>query len=64
MQAFDIVIDATGSPQAIALAMTMVRCMGTVILKSTCSLKDAHQPQWSVIANDLVVNEKRLIGSR
>jgi len=42
----------------------MVRCMGTIVLKSTCSLKDPEQPQWSAIANDLVVNEKRLVGSR
>ena len=64
MQAFDVVIDATGSSQGILLALAMVRCMGTIVLKSTCSLKDPEQPQWSAIANDLVVNEKRLVGSR
>lgn len=63
-QAFDVVIDATGSSQGILLALALVRCMGTVVLKSTCSLKDPEQPQWSAIANDLVVNEKKLIGSR
>ena len=64
MQAFDVVIDTTGSSQGILLALAVVRCMGTVVLKSTCSLKDPGQPQWSEIANDLVVNEKTLIGSR
>ena len=64
VQAFDVVIDATGSSQGILLALAMVRCMGTAVLKSTCSLKDPEQPQWSAIANDLVVNEKRLVGSR
>ena len=64
MQAFDVVIDATGSSQGILLALAMVRCMGTIVLKSTCSLKDPEQPQWSAIANDMVVNEKRLVGSR
>ena len=64
VQAFDVVIDATGSSQGVLLALAMVQCMGTIVLKSTCSLKDPEQPQWSAIANDLVVNEKRLIGSR
>ena len=64
MQVFDVVIDATGSSQGILLALAMVRCMGTIVLKSTCSLKDPEQPQWSAIANDMVVNEKRLVGSR
>ena len=64
MQAFDVVIDATGSSQGILLALAMACCMGTIVLKSTCSLKDPEQPQWSAIANDLVVNEKRLVGSR
>lgn len=64
VQAFDVVIDATGSSQGILLALAMVRCMGTIVLKSTCSLKDPEQPQWSAIANDMVVNEKRLVGSR
>lgn len=63
-QAFDVVIDATGSSQGILLALAMACCMGTIVLKSTCSLKDPEQPQWSAIANDLVVNEKRLVGSR
>ena len=64
VQAFDVVIDATGSSQGILLALAMACCMGTIVLKSTCSLKDPEQPQWSAIANDLVVNEKRLVGSR
>lgn len=39
--------------------------MGAIVLKSTCSaVNDAAMPAWSDIANDVVVNEKRLQGSR
>ena len=40
--------------------------MGTLVLKTTCSL-DADPktlPNWSALANDIVVNEKTLVGSR
>lgn len=42
----------------------VTRPMGTLVLKSTVSLKDPNMPGWSEIANDLVVNEKVLVGSR
>ena len=64
MQAFDVCIEASGVPGGVQLALALTRPMGTVVLKSTCSLIDQHMPQWSAIANDIVVNEKRLIGSR
>lgn len=34
------------------------------MLKTTVSLIDPDMPGWSELANDIVVNEKRLIGSR
>ncbi|EIE23546.1 GroES-like protein [Coccomyxa subellipsoidea C-169] len=64
-QEFDVVVEASGSSQGITLASAMTRPMGTLILKSTCSaLNDPDMPVWSNIANDIVVNEKRLQGSR
>lgn len=64
IQAFDVCIEASGSSGGIELALAVTRPMGTVVLKSTCSLADTNMPQWSAIANDIVVNEKRLMGSR
>ena len=65
MQAFDAVVEASGSSQGIKLASAMTRPMGSIVLKSTCSVvNDASMPAWSDIANDVVVNEKRLQGSR
>ena len=64
-QAFDVVIEASGSSQGIMLASALTRPMGTIVLKSTCSvINDEKMPKWSDIANDVVVNEKRLQGSR
>ena len=64
MQAFDAVVEASGSSQGIKLASAMTRPIGSIVLKSTCSaVNDAAMPAWSDIAND-VVNEKRLEGSR
>ena len=64
-QAFDVCIEASGSSRGIKLALALVRPMGTVVQKSTCSaVGDAQMPAWSDIANDVVVNEKRLVGSR
>lgn len=36
----------------------ITRPMGSLVLKSTVSLKDPDMPGWSEIANDIVVNEK------
>jgi hypothetical protein len=38
--------------------------MGTLVLKTTVSLHDPDMPGWSELANDIVVNEKTLVGSR
>lgn len=65
MQAFDVCVEASGSSQGILLAIQLIRPLGTVIQKSTCSaVGDPNMPDWSTIANQVVVDEKRLIGSR
>ena len=65
MQAFDVSVEATGNSRGILLAVELVKPMGTVIQKSTCSIEgDQRMPDWSQIANDIVVNEKKLVGSR
>jgi len=63
---FDVVVEASGSPQGIHLALALTRPLGTLVLKSTCSLEGDAQtlPLWSSVANDVVVQEKRVVGSR
>lgn len=56
--AADVVVDATGSPAGIELALRTVRPRGTIILKTTAA---AAAP---VNLAPLVVNEVTLIGSR
>jgi len=55
---FDVVVDATGSPAALALAASMCRPMGTLVLKSTC----AAGKQFN--AAPFVINELKVVGSR
>lgn len=55
---FDVVIEATGSPNGLAEALARVRSRGTVVLKSTY----AGQP--TVDTNRIVVEEIRIVGSR
>ena len=63
--AFDCVVEATGSPKGIILAAGLTAPLGTLVLKSTCSISDPSRvPLWSQISNDIVVQEKTLIGSR
>ena len=57
---FDIVIEATGSADGIALAQQAVRPRGTIILKSTTMEKGDAQINFS----SLVVDEITLMGSR
>jgi 2-desacetyl-2-hydroxyethyl bacteriochlorophyllide A dehydrogenase len=57
---FDIVIEATGSADGIALAHQAVRPRGTIILKTTTSQKGNLQINFSA----LVVDEITLVGSR
>lgn len=54
----DIVVDCTGSPQGLALAMSLVRPRGTIVLKSTYA--DATTPNLA----PLVIDEVTLLGSR
>jgi len=57
-RAFDIVIEASGSPSGLAQAVRMVRPEGTVVLKSTCAMgADLNTAPF-------VINEVTVIGSR
>lgn len=53
-----------GSASSIRTALALTRPMGTLVLKTTVSLNDPTMPGWSELANDIVVNEKTLVGSR
>ncbi len=55
---FDVVIECTGSPQGLPLALRLVRPRGTIVMKTTCA---EHA---SADLTDLVVNEVSLVGSR
>lgn len=55
---FDIVVEASGSPSGLALALGAVRPRGTLILKSTIASK--HE----VSLAPIVIHEINLIGSR
>src|SRR5262245_48340310 len=57
-QRFDIVIDSTGSPSGVPLALAIVEPRGTIILKST------HRDATPVDMSAAVVNEVTMIGSR
>ena len=59
-QAFDIVIEATGSPDGLLLARRAVRPRGTIVLKSTYTGRDNSEMNFST----LVVDEITLVGSR
>ena len=55
---YDMVIEASGSPTGLALALKRVRPRGTVVLKST------YKGQFPLETSTLVVPEVRLVGSR
>jgi threonine dehydrogenase-like Zn-dependent dehydrogenase len=55
---FDVVVEATGAPSGLELAMNAVRPRGTLVLKST--IAGAHQLSLA----PLVINEINVIGSR
>lgn len=55
---YDIVVECTGSPQGLPLALKLVRPRGAIVMKTTCA---AREP---VELTDLVVNEITLLGSR
>jgi threonine dehydrogenase-like Zn-dependent dehydrogenase len=54
----DVVVDCTGNPEGLQLALRMVRPRGTVVLKTTCEAKTGGN------LTPLVVNEVTLLGSR
>jgi threonine dehydrogenase-like Zn-dependent dehydrogenase len=54
----DIVVEATGRPQGLTMAIQLVRPRGTIVLKST------YHGQVSVNMTELVINEISIIGSR
>ncbi|HAA86098.1 MAG TPA: alcohol dehydrogenase [Kosmotogaceae bacterium] len=55
---YDIVIEATGNEQGMALALSAVKPAGTIVLKSTYS----HIP--NVDLSRVAVNELKIVGSR
>lgn len=64
-QSFDVCVEASGSSQGIRLAAALTRSLGTIVLKSTCStVGDDKAPSFAAIANDIVVQELTLVGSR
>jgi alcohol dehydrogenase len=56
--AFDLVVEATGSPEGMSRALSLVRPRGTVVWKST------HHAPARFDAAPLVVNEVTVVGSR
>lgn len=58
IDAFDVVVDCTGSASGLNMALTMVRPRGTVVMKTTVA--DTH----SLSLAPLVVDEINLVGSR
>jgi threonine dehydrogenase-like Zn-dependent dehydrogenase len=61
-RSFDIVIEATGSPDGFAMARQAVRPRGTIVLKSTYT--DTNGAKWPFQLSSLVVDEITLMGSR
>lgn len=55
---FDLVVEATGSPDGIGRALALVRPRGTIVWKST------HHGPARLYAAPLVVNEVTVVGSR
>jgi threonine dehydrogenase-like Zn-dependent dehydrogenase len=56
---YDVVIDATGSPNGLTLSMSLCRPMGTLVLKSTCTsgVEGFHSAP-------IVIDELKVVGSR
>jgi threonine dehydrogenase-like Zn-dependent dehydrogenase len=60
---FELVVEASGTSSGISAALKLTRPLGTVVLKSTVSVAQDGE-KWAAVANDVVVNEKVLVGSR
>lgn len=58
--AFDIVIDCSGSPKGLKTAIQMVKPHGTIVLKSTCGPSLSHPLDLTPV----VIKEVGIIGSR
>mmetsp|Transcript_1917 Transcript_1917/g.7382 ORF Transcript_1917/g.7382 Transcript_1917/m.7382 type:complete len:322 (+) Transcript_1917:254-1219(+) len=56
--AFDVVVDATGSPAGLDLARRLCRPLGTLVLKSTCAAGTDFNTA------PFVIDELRVVGSR
>ena len=54
----DIIVEATGSPQGLTMATTLVRPRGTIVLKST------YHGEILVNMTEFVIHEISVIGSR
>jgi len=54
----DVVVECTGSPEGLSLAMKLVRPRGTIVLKTTCHAAG------QIDLTPIVVNEVTLLGSR
>lgn len=59
MNQYDVVIDATGNPNGLTLAMSLCRPMGTLVLKSTCASGVA-----GFHSAPIVIDELNVVGSR
>lgn len=57
-QAFDVVVDATGTVEGLRTAAALSMPMGTIVLKSTCAC------QAPIDTSGFVVNELNIVGSR
>ena len=57
-EAYEVVVEATGSPQGIGIAINLVRKMGTIVLKST------YAENVSTNLSMIPVNEITVVGSR
>ncbi|QDT08532.1 MDR/zinc-dependent alcohol dehydrogenase-like family protein [Planctomycetes bacterium K23_9] len=57
-ESFDVVVDCTGSPSGLPLAMQLVRPRGTIVMKTTVAA--SHD----VSLAPIVINEINLVGSR
>ena len=55
---FDVVVEATGAPGGLNLALLCVRPRGTIVMKSTCATRSEFD------ASRAVVDEVTLVGSR
>lgn len=57
-ESYEVVVEATGSPQGIGIALELVRKMGTIVLKST------YADNASINLSMVPVNEITVVGSR